>query len=100
VVRKLLARLSKGFVRDEEMLDLNITINELQKPLAGVSSVAVNKMITDLFQTKDYQSGIRFLDAMGFQRKGYDASDYISSHLWCWTRNLAEEAGDHVEVLR
>jgi hypothetical protein len=100
VVRKLLARLPKGFVRDEEMLDLNITINELQNPLARDSSVAVNTMITDFLQTERNKAEIFGLHVMGFQRKGTNASDYISSLLMTWTENLGYKAGDHIEVLR
>ncbi|PQE19771.1 hypothetical protein CJF32_00010207 [Rutstroemia sp. NJR-2017a WRK4] len=82
------------------MLDLNITINELQNPLAGVSSVAVNTLITDLLRTERIKSEIFCLHVMGFQKKGRNASDYISSLLMTWTEDLAYKAGGHIEVLR
>jgi hypothetical protein len=102
-VRKLLRSLSKGFVRDEEMLDLNITITELQDPLVEVLSVAVTTIITAFFRTKAYHSEMRCLDAMGFQQRAGRSKScgaYISALLVDWAKVLAKEAGDHVEVLR
>jgi hypothetical protein len=85
------------------MLDLNITITELQDPLAGVSSVAVTTIIIAFFRTKAYHSEMRCLDAMGFQRRAgrsKSCGSYISALLVNWTKVLAKEAGDQVEVLR
>jgi hypothetical protein len=101
-IRKLLQRLSKGFVSDEEVLELNITITELQDPLAGGSSVAVTAIITALIQTELYHRERRCLAAMNFHR-AYEARGcgaYISSLLMTWTEDLAKEAGGQVEVLR
>jgi len=102
-VRKLLRSLSKGFVRDEELLDLNVTISELQDLPAGVSSVTRTATIISLFQTKAYHSEMRCLDVIGFQRRtdrSNHCAAYISALLVDWTEELAKQAGDQVEFLR
>ena len=101
-VRKLLRSLSKGFVRNEELLDLNVTISELQDPPDGVSSVAVTATVIAFFQTNAYHSEMRCLDAMGFQRKPGRAKScgaYISALLVNWTKILARQTGNQVEIL-
>ncbi|KAH7418912.1 hypothetical protein BKA64DRAFT_636019 [Cadophora sp. MPI-SDFR-AT-0126] len=101
--RKLLRSLSKRFVRDEELLDLNVTISELQDPPAGFSSIAGTATIIAFFQTEAYHSEMRCLDAMGFQRRtgrSKSCAAYISALLVDWTEVLAKQAGDQVEFLR
>src|SRR6266536_2581588 len=96
-VRKLLRSLSKGYVRDEELLDLNVIISELHHPPAGFSSVAGTATITSFFQTKAYHSEMRCLHAMGFQgRTGISkgCAAWISALLVDWTEVLAKQAGD------
>lgn len=101
--RKLLRRLSKGFVlRDEDLRGLNAIISELANPPAGVLSVAETRPIIALFETEDYKLGRRALNSMGRGRipDAKCCSNYISWLLVDWTKHLAKEAGNQVEVVR